>query len=167
MPEIRDAQRSLVYDAEHLVHRLLDRSAEFPVIELAGSRITLPVERRFASLHTVQHYLDRVRALPAVAGRWPRAAVPVTARERQGGGRAHYERAGGVIAVPGTTHGNQWALRELVLLHELAHHLADDDEAAHGRAFVARLVDIADLVMGPEAAFLLRITFLESGVRVG
>jgi putative metallohydrolase (TIGR04338 family) len=167
MPEIRDAQRGLVYDAEHLVHRLLDRSAEFPVIELAGSRITLPVERRFASLDAVQHYLDRVRALPSVARRWPRAALPVTARERQGQGRAHYERPVAVIAVPGVTHGSQWALRELVVLHELAHHLADDAEPAHGGAFVARLVELAEIVMGAEAAFLLRVTFLENGVRIG
>ncbi|WP_111765650.1 TIGR04338 family metallohydrolase [Nakamurella deserti] len=167
MPEIRDGQRSLVYDAEHLVHRLLDRSADFPVVEVAGSRITLPVERRFASLDAVQHYLDRVRALPTVRQRWPRAAVPATARERQGGGMAHYERADAVIAVPGATHGSQWALRELVVLHELAHHLADEVEPAHGGAFVARLVDLVDVVMGAEAAFLLRVTFLENGVRIG
>lgn len=167
MPETRDSQRTLVYDAEHLVHRLLDRSADFPVVDVAGSRLTLPVERRFASLVSVQQYLDRVLALPAVGGRWARAGVPVVARERQGQGRAHYERVGAVIAVPGATHGSQWALRELVLLHELAHHLADDVEPAHGPAFVGRMVELVDLVVGPEAAFLLRVTFLENGVRIG
>jgi putative metallohydrolase (TIGR04338 family) len=165
--DVRDTQRSLVYDAEHLVHRLLDRSADFPVIDVAGSRLTLPVERRFAALDGVQRYLDRVLHLPAVAQRWPRAAVPVTARERRGSSRAHYERAGAVVAVPGATAGSQWALRELVLLHELAHHLADDVEPAHGGAFVERMVELVDVVMGPEAAFLLRVTFLDNGVTVG
>jgi putative metallohydrolase (TIGR04338 family) len=167
VPDTRDTQRSRVYDAEHLVHRLLDRSADFPVIDVAGSRLTLPVERRFASLDSVQHYLDRVLALPAVVGRWPRAAVPVTARERQGTGRAHYERIGAVIAVPGASHGSQWALRELVLLHELAHHLADGPEPPHGGAFAERFIDLVGLVVAPEGAFLLRVTFLENGVQIG
>ncbi len=167
MAAARDDQRSLVYDAEHLVHRLLDRSADFPVIEVAGSRLTLPVERHFGSLAAVQQFCDRVLALPSVVGRWPRAGVRVTVRPRQGPRSAHYERDGAVIAVPGTERGDRWALRELVVLHELAHHLADGDEPAHGPAFTGRLVELADLVMGPEAALLLRVTFGENGVRVG
>lgn len=167
MPAPRDTQQTLVYDAENLVHRLLDRSAQFPVIEIAGSRLTLPVERRFATLESVQHYLERVLALPAVRERWPRAAVAVVARERHDRGAAHYKRAGAMIAVPGATRGSQWALREFVLLHELAHHLADGAEPSHGPAFTARLIDLVETVIGPEAGFLLRVTFGENGVRVG
>ncbi len=167
MPTRADAQRALVYDAEQLVHRLLDRSADFPVVEIAGSRLTLPVERRFATLTSVQDYLDRVAALPVVHRRWPRAAVAVTVRERRGDGSAHYERTGAVIAVPGTSRGRQWALRELVLLHELAHHLAEGVEPAHGPAFTGRLIELVDIVIGAEAAFLLRVTFSDNGVRIG
>lgn len=166
-PPPRDSQRTRVYDVENLVHRLLDRSTEFPMIEIAGSRLTLPVERRFASLVTVQQYADRVLALPAVRERWPRAGVGVVVRDRQGRGAAHYERAGAIIAVPGASHGSQWALRELVVLHELAHHLADGPEASHGPAFTARLIELVDIVVGPEAAFLIRVMFAENGVRVG
>ena len=137
----RDAQRSRVYDAEHLVHRIFDRSAEFPVIEVVGSRITLPVERRFGSIDAVQRYVDGVLALEWVGRTWPRAADAVVVRERAGAAQAHYQRVGSVMAVPGYRAGSGWALRELVILHELAHHLADDIEIPHGGAFVGRLLD--------------------------
>ncbi|WP_420123423.1 TIGR04338 family metallohydrolase [Nakamurella sp.] len=162
-----DRQRSRVYEAENLVHRLLDRSVDHPVVEIAGSRLTLPPERRFADIASVQTYLDRVLGLDWIRRSWPRAADPVRVRERAGGARAHYERAGATIAVPTHRTGGGWALRELVVLHELAHHLAPDDEVPHGGPFVGRLLDLVDGVVGPEAALLLRITMLDTGVRIG
>ena len=64
--DLRDRQRARVYDAENLVHRIFDRSADFPVIEVAGSRLTLPVERHFATIESVQTYVDAVLALATV-----------------------------------------------------------------------------------------------------
>ncbi len=166
----RDSQRAKVYDAEHLVHRIFDRSARYPTVDVAGSRLTLPVERRFASADSVQDYVDRVLALSWVRAQWARAAVPVQVRERAGDAQAHYERDPAVIAVPGYRANAAWALRELVVLHELAHHLAgsgsDQDEPQHGGAFVDRLITLVDGIIGPEAALLLRVTMLESGVAV-
>ncbi len=161
----RDGQRSRVYDAEHLVHRLFDRSRDYPLIEVAGSRITLPVECRFASIDSVQSYVDQVLSLGWVRARWPRATQKVLVRERAGDAQAHYERAGEVIAVPSYRGNSAWAMRELVVLHELSHHLADGPEAAHGPEFVDRLLAVIDGVVGPEAALLLRITMLDNGVR--
>jgi putative metallohydrolase (TIGR04338 family) len=161
---MRDYQRSRVYDAEHLVHRIFDRSAEYPVIDVAGSRLTLPIERRFGSIDAVQRYADGVLALDWVRGTWRRAAVPVQVRERSGAGQAHYQRAGSIMAVPSYRAGSGWALRELVILHELAHHLADDIEIAHGGAFVDRLLTLVDGIIGPEAALLLRVTMMDVGV---
>lgn len=163
----RDTQRSRVYEAERLVRTMFDRAAAgSPVVQIAGSTLTLPVERRFASLDSVREYLTAVLGLNWVRAEWPRATDPVRVRERAGAARAHYERAGAVIALP-THRGNAaWALRELVLLHELAHHLApSDDEAAHGPAFVGRLLSLVDGVIGPEAALVLRITLDENGVQ--
>jgi len=163
----RDAQRSRVYDAEHLVHRIFDRSAEFPVIEVVGSRITLPVERKFGSIDAVQRYVDGVLALEWVGRTWPRAADAVVVRERAGAAQAHYQRVGSVMAVPGYRARSGWALRELVILHELAHHLADDIEIPHGGTFVGRLLELVDGIVGPEAALLLRVTMLDVGVEIG
>jgi putative metallohydrolase (TIGR04338 family) len=167
----RDTQRAKVYDAEHLVHRIFDRSDRFPTVDVAGSRLTLPVERRFASADSVQDYVDRVLALSWVRTQWPRAAVPVRVRERAGHTQAHYERDPAVIALPGHRANAAWALRELVVLHELAHHLSDcatdGGEPQHGGGFVDRLLTLVDGIIGPEAALLLRVTMLESGVAVG
>ena len=165
----RDTQRSRVYDAEHLVHRLFDRSADYPMIDVGGSRLTLPVERRFGSIDSVQSYVDQVLSLGWVRASWARAAVPVVVRGRAGDAQAHYERAGAVIAVPAhrSNQGNAaWAMRELVVLHELSHHLADGPEVAHGPEFVDRMLTVIDGIIGPEAALLLRVTLLDSGVRL-
>ena len=69
------------------------------------------------------------------------------------------------MAVPGYRAGSGWALRELVILHELAHHLAPDIEVAHGGAFVDRMITLVDGVIGPEAALLLRVTMADVGVQ--
>ncbi len=127
---------------------------------MLGVPLTLPPEARFASVDSIQAYADRVVG-PGV----------VRVRARAGAAGAHYESgpAGPVVAVPAGRDG-AWALRELVVLHELAHHLvaeAGADGAAHGPSFTAALVDLASRVMGPEAGLALRIVYLESGVAVG
>ena len=167
IPARRDRQRGQVYEAENLVHRIFDRSAEFPVVEVAGSRLTLPVERHFATLQSVQSYLDAVLESAPVRRTWSRAAVAVAARERSGQQQADYQRLTAVIAVPLHSGNRAWALRELVILHELAHHLADSDEEPHGPGFAGRLISLISVVIGEEAGFLLRTTMWDNGVRIG
>lgn len=167
---VRDTQRSRVYEAESLVRRIFDRADRGTdrQLELFGSRLTLPVERRFASVESVQDYADRVLALNWVRARWPRAVAPVTVRARAGAAAAHYEPATATLAVPlHTRDGAAWALRELVVLHELAHHLEPEgaEVAAHGPEFVERYLVLVDEIVGGEAAFVLRTTLSENGVR--
>lgn len=160
----RDTQRSRVYAAEEFVRTLFDRAAQHNsrAIDFFGTAITLPPEARFASVDSVQRYTDDVLALPAVAARWP-DRKPVIVRARRGATAAHYEAAG-VIAVPEYT-GAGWALRELVVLHELAHHLCDPDAPAHGPDFTATFCALAAAVMGPEAGHVLRVVYAKEGVR--
>ncbi|MGW0180216.1 TIGR04338 family metallohydrolase [Nocardia sp. NPDC003345] len=175
MTAVRDTQRARVYDAEQLVRTIFDRAAQFGnyTVEVHGSGLTLPVERKFASAESVQRYCDRVLALDWVGRKWDRARTPIRVRARAGTFAAHYETESAVLAVP--VHagrpgdGTSWALRELVVLHELAHHLepAPDAVAPHGPEFCARYVALAEGVIGPEAALLLRITLHDCGVRLG
>ena len=161
----RDGQRSAVYAAEQVVHGLLDRAATAPTLDIAGSRITLPPERRFADLRSVQDYVELVLDLDRVRRRWP-GAGPVLVRERAGDRQAHYERETATIAVPGVVRGSRWALRELVLLHELAHHVTwTTGLAPHGPHFVGGYLELVDVAIGPEASFVLRVTMAEAGVR--
>lgn len=161
----RDNQRSKVYAAEEFVRTLFDRAGERGnrVIEFFGTNLTLPPEARFASVDSVRRYVDDVLALRSVRERWPDAA-PLTVRPRRGLTAAHYERDddGAVIAVP--ERRTSWALRELVVLHEVAHHLCDADPP-HGREFVATFCELADAVMGPEVAHVLRVVYGKEGVR--
>jgi len=180
----RDAQRAKVYAAEGFVRIMFDRAAERgdPVVEFFGTQLTLPPEARFGSVASVQTYADDVLALAAVRQRWP-AAGPVRVRARRGATAAHYEgtaahceRAGGsepgatgagyaptgTIAVPDDR--TAWALRELVVLHEIAHHLCDADPP-HGPEFVATICELAAVVMGPEVAHVLRVVYAREGVR--
>ncbi|RDH80333.1 TIGR04338 family metallohydrolase [Mycolicibacterium moriokaense] len=112
----RDSQRSKVYAAEEFVRTLFDRAGEHGnrTIEFFGTNLTLPPEARFASVESVQRYVDDVLALGSVRRRW-RDAAPLTVRPRRGITAAHYERDddGAAIAVP--ERRTTWALRELVV----------------------------------------------------
>ena len=166
----RDVGRSRVYEAERMAQLLIERAQTGSrIIQIAGTQVTAPPEARFGSTESVRAYLDDVLAMPAVRERFPRAARPVRLRTRRGDRAAHYERDDAVIAVPDSA-GGAWALRELVILHELAHHLddaliTDMEAAAHGPGFVESLIDLVGLVLGPEAGFVYRGVFTDSGAR--
>ena len=191
----RDAQRARVYAAENFIRTMFDRAAERgnPVVDFFGTSLTLPPEARFSSAETVQRYVDDVLAHPAVRERWP-VVSPLRVRARRGHTAAHYEctadadelspdglgapdeigapdelgeaRAAATIAVP--ERGTAWALRELVVLHEITHHLvqqAGGTAAAHGHEFVGTFCELADAVMGPEVAHVLRVVYAKEGAR--
>lgn len=161
----RDTQRSKVYAAEEFVRTLFDRAAERGnrVVEFFGTQLTLPPEGRFATAADVQRYVDDVLRHPSVGARWPDAQA-LTVRTRRGATAAHYERDdnGACIAVPDSR--TNWALRELVVLHEVAHHLCDR-EPPHGPEFVATFCELAAMVIGPEVAHVLRVVYAKEGVR--
>lgn len=162
---VRDTQRAKVYAAEEFVRTLFDRAGEHGnrVVEFFGTQLTLPPEGRFASTVSVQRYVDDVLGMAVVGERWP-GTGPLRVRARRGATAAHYERGddGAHIAVPeGRT---TWALRELVVLHEIAHHLCRT-EPPHGPEFVATFCDLAGAVMGPEVAHVLQVVYAKEGVR--
>jgi putative metallohydrolase (TIGR04338 family) len=159
-------QRSKVYAAEEFVRTLFDRAGEHgsPAVEFFGAQLTLPPEARFGSVPAVQRYVDEVLALPAVRRGWP-ATPRLQVRARRAASAAHYEnRHGtGVIALPDLDTA-EWAMRELVVLHEIAHHLCDA-QPPHGPRFTATLCKLAEVVMGPEVGHVLRVVYAKEGVR--
>lgn len=163
----RDTQRARVYAAEQFVRTMFDHAAQHSSrsIDFFGEAITLPPEARFASVESVQRYVDDVLAMPAVADICG-IPGPLTVRSRRAATAAHYEsgEAGGVIAVPDRTVGG-WALRELVVLHEVGHHLCAGVTPAHGSEFVAAFCALTAAVMGPEAGHVLRVVYAKEGVR--
>lgn len=161
----RDAQRSKVYAAEQFVRTLFDRASErgTRAVDFFGAQLTLPPEARFGSVESVRRYVDDVLAMAAVRARWP-AAGPLTVRARRGVTAAHYEYDGSVATMAVPERHTTWALRELVVLHEIAHHLCHA-EPPHGPQFVATFGELAETVMGPEAGHVLRVVYAKEGVR--
>lgn len=162
----RDTQRAKVYAAEEFVRTLFDRAAQHGSrsVEFFGAQLTLPPEARFGSVPAVQRYVDEVLALPAVRRQWP-GVPPLRVRARRAATAAHYENRDGtgIIAVPDRLTAD-WAMRELVVLHEIAHHLCDA-QPPHGPQFVATLCRLAELVMGPELGHVMRVVYTKEGVR--
>ena len=160
---VSDDQRAKVYAAEQRWALRLDaarRGARSATV--AGSAVLLPQELLFGALGAAQAYADtRLRG-------WE--LPPVVLRVRRGQTKAHWESGNpAVIALPVPRHGEPWAMREAVLLHELAHHVAAgyDGEPAHGPPFPARMLQLVRQALGEEAAFALRVDYAEHGVRVG
>jgi putative metallohydrolase (TIGR04338 family) len=165
---MRDTQRQRLYDAEAQVCRQLELAAAGArLIEVAGSTLAPRLEVRFGSMAAAQAYVDRVRGLPAYAAIFPVAArVPIRVRLRAGDRAAHYE-APGTIALHEPVTGAAWALRELVVLHELAHHGQHHDHepgAPHGPAYAGALLRLVGAVMGPEVGLLLMSAFADHRV---
>jgi len=161
----RDIQRAKVYAAEEFVRTLFDRAGERGnrSIEFFGASLTLPPEAKFGSLEAVQRYVDDVLSHPAVRRRWP-GLEPVTVRGRRGATAAHYALDGSAATIAVPDRHTTWALRELVVLHEIAHHVCRR-EPAHGPEFVAEFGELAELVMGPEVSHVLRVVYAKEGVR--
>lgn len=157
---------SALYAAEDQWSAVLDRGGQ---VDFFGSRIDVPMQRRFGDIASVQAYVDGVLSRPAVHAAYP-AAGPVRVRERSGQLRAHYEPSTGTIAVPMR---DRWAGREAVVLHELAHHLAcsagvpvsTSGRRWHGSEFQAAMHDLVTEVLGAQAALLLRAGYDAAGVR--
>ncbi len=164
----RDAQRSRVYRAEDAWADRLDAARRGAAsATVAGSRVLLPAERRFGSVDAAASWAARVLRLPevvAVVGDVP----PPVLRIRRGSRAAHWEPPG-TIALPVPAHGEPWALRETVLLHELAHHVGETTgrTTRHAAPFPAVVLLLAQAALGAEAAFVLRVEYGELAVEVG
>lgn len=165
---VRDSQRQRLYDAEQQVRRQLDLAAAGArTVTVAASTLVLPLEVRFGSLEAAQRYTDDVVSGEGFKAAFPRAsASPLWLRARKGGRSAHYD-APGTIALHEPEFGAAWSLREMVVLHEIAHHAAHHDlvdTPAHGPAYAGAFVRIVTDVLGPETGLLLTTALDEHGV---
>jgi len=155
----RDAQKSRVYSSERTLRWLYDHPAASH--EVNGVTVQLEPEARFASLDSVAAYVDRVVAHPAVVAEFGHRGR-ISVRERKGERKAHYEPATATIAI--NTTGTRWALRELLVLHEVSHHYVPATESDHGARFTSTMVRLVELIMGPQAALALRLLYADNNV---
>lgn len=157
----RDVERSVVYAVEDQWGQVLDRGGD---LDFFGSSLQLPRQQVFPNLVGIQRYVDGLLAKCAMDGAAP---GPVQVRHRRGATRAHYESSPSPsIAIP---IGAGWACREVVVLHELAHHLRATEAAGcmhHDAGFRRHLVVLAGYALGTEAAFILRAGYQGAGLKV-
>lgn len=159
-----DPERRFTYEAEWKVEHVLDNPGSRFTIH--GTTLTVPVERRFGTIESVQTYVDRVLDLGQVRRAYPRAEMPITVRRRKGDRASHYQRWDHTIAVPVPERGLAgWAMRECNVLHEVAHHLVTD--AGHHGAFREANVFLLNECISDEIGWLQMVRYAEAGLSVG
>ena len=146
---VNDTRR--VYDAENTLLFMLDNGG---TVQFLGSSLTLPVERRFGDLEGA-----------SLSARGPAKTVGSPADSRTAGARAQGPHEGPLvrdtIAIPDGIGERGWAMREVVVLHEYAHHVAWHEHAAtgHGRDFQEVYLGLLENAVAPEAALIVRVGF--------
>lgn len=160
--------QSQAYSAEYAVRAVLDQVAasEEPfTVTVAHSSLVIPLERKFGTIENIQAYVDLVyQALSYPVGQAPRV------RARKSIKHAHYSR--GEIAIP--TNETQaagksgWAMREIVVLHEVSHALSPGchKDGGHGPVFVGTFLKLIKRFMGYETWLLALSTFDQAGVDI-
>lgn len=159
------------YTAEHAIWSVLDNvaaSEEAFTVTVAGSSLVIPLERKFGRIEDIQSYVDRVwQVVNRNMGSAPRV------RPRQSIRHAHASRSRNEIAIPTNevqaAGKSGWAMREIVVLHELAHILntsGDHSDGGHGPAFVGWFLRLIREVMGYETWLLALSTFDHAGVDI-
>lgn len=158
MTDPRDIHRSAVYAAEDLVTALLDRGG---TVDFHGSHLNVPMQKRFGDLASVRRYLDAVRDCSWGAGDTP----PPVIRHRKGLTKAHWS-APDSIAIPADA---EWAMTEMVVLHEYAHHVTwhRSGDSGHDRAFCMTMRELVAGALGESAALVLLASYHESGALSG
>ena len=149
---VSDRFRQSVYRAEDQWSSVVDRGG---AVDFFGSMVQVPTQIRFGNLDDVRTYVEHVCTVHEVV-------IP-DVRHRKGGSRAHY--GAGIIAIPS---GYPWAMRESVVLHEIAHHICVQDHASidHDAHFTTIMLMLVESRLGPEAALLLRTGYLNAGAPI-
>lgn len=158
----KDADRLKVYRAEQQVAGALSTSSGN--FDFFGSKLFVQPETMFRNLDEIRIYVDDV--LRKFEMRSKQHVSSVVVRERKGNSEAHYEYETKTIAIP--TSAN-WAMRELVILHEVAHHITwerTSHVAAHGPEFLKTYLELVTEELGAETGLLLRTAFDAQGLQI-
>lgn len=152
-----DSGRAAVYAAENQVHALMDFDPDgVAAVRFEGSTLP-PIEqdKKFADVDSIQRYVDMIHGANWGYGT-AEGVPPVKVRDRKGSRKAEWESPD-TIAIPVTAPGGKWACREMVVLHEYAHHAVFHlyGLSGHGERFRAIHTDLVRNAVGPVAGLLL------------
>lgn len=176
-----DPEQETTYAAEDLVLAWLDETS-FETGEVSvtltrhGARQTVTfrpeIEPRFGAPAEARDFVDQVLTrLQAQTRRFGsnyrgREARPVKVVRSRKVKQAEYQN--GVMKLPDRNTGGVWALRGMVVLHELAHHLNTGVDGLiidnHGEGFRATFIQVLDDIGWTETAAMLREAYREMGL---
>jgi putative metallohydrolase (TIGR04338 family) len=139
MSSRRDNQRERVYRGER------QSGLQTPVSKLDPMTI-----------RQCQKFIDKVLSRKSVAKVYGKRRI--TVERGRGGGRAFFENGDRIVSL------GVWARQPIVLLHEIAHHLAPNN-VQHGPEFVEAMLKITRQVLGKEAEEKLLAGYALHGVR--
>jgi len=153
---VTDSRRSAVYAAESVVLDMIDRGVD---VAFHGSSLTVEPDRKFGQVTDIDAYLRWLRR-----NSWGYPEVPAPhVRLRRGAAKASWE-APATIAVPDAA----WARRELIVLHEYAHHVtwhqSGGADNSHGPAFCRTLADLIRNAVGAGTGLLVTDSFYRAGL---
>lgn len=159
----RDPQQSKLYYAERQLWDIFDTCAQThnPEVEVEHQLLTLPPEGKFADIARLQKYYDDVCAMMGA----PSVSVRASRNDH---GNAFTRCLAQEIVIPDGR--DRWAMRELVVLHELAHHITFNQSPlceSHGGEFVANYIELLTRVMGEPAGWCARVIYSKNGVKEG
>ncbi|HYG93800.1 MAG TPA: TIGR04338 family metallohydrolase [Nocardioides sp.] len=160
-----DPDKKAVYVAEDQLAAWLDATTpERPTVTVDGEAYAPEPDPRFTEPTAAGAFVDKVlEHLHSSEKKYDgRELVPVAVRPRAGSRMAHYEPATLTIALPPFEVGGRWALRGLVVLHEIAHHLAD--EVGHGPRWRATFLRLLEDIGRPVTAQLLQLAYAQEGL---
>lgn len=160
-----DPDRDRVHAAEQDVRLGLEHLGHAGSLHFHGVMFSPETEPRFSSPDDVRAHVQRVYRHLAEAGTdFARQVEPPAVRTRRGFKAAHYEPESATIAIPDHTNAGNWALRGLVVWHEIAHHLAG--EAGHGPGFRSTFLRLLEALGLPEISRLMLKSFEDRGLGV-
>lgn len=150
-----DRLRGAVYAAEDSLRPLLVSGG---VVDFHGSMLDVGPELKFGTLAAADEYLEAIR----LTG-WGCADTPRPRLVHRRGPRKATWTAPTTIAIPTD---QQWAMRETVLLHEYAHHVAFHryGSSIHDRTFCTVLLELVAGALSPAVELLLRAALTDEGI---
>lgn len=164
-----DPDAGAVYAAEGALEHWLDQvSPDSPEVRVAGQVFRPEPDLKFTDPDAFEVYVQRVLGFLAQSEFTfdGRELLPVRVRSRRGARKAEYHAAAAeepaVIAVPPREIGGRWALRALVALHELAHHL--NGQPGHGASWRNTHLRLLEALGHHEHAHLLQLAYVGEGL---
>lgn len=164
-PNLADPDARAVYAAEAAVEQWLDLlTPDSPDVTVHGKTFSPLPDPKFSDPGAFGVYLDKVLAHLADSEHTfeGRELLPVQVRARRGATKAVYEFEAATVAVPPAEIGGRWALRGLVALHELAHHL--HGQPGHDEAWRTTYLRLLEAIGRGDHAELLHLAYRDEGL---